>query len=431
MELQILSKSNTTADPESRDASKLMYICSSYSLDQIRERDLSHVLQIRHLDGYWDNVWSVHPIDTHPSLGFKSNPCGHPIDEQVSEDHIFVRGRYGRFSWLSWIRPVNAALALFSVLIHMIRIARREKIKTIRAGDPNLTGLLGLIVAKLAGGKLMVRINGDHDAIRARTGKPINPRLFPFIWLEVLVEKIVLSRAESILSPGQNYEDFAVSNGADPKKCHVVRFGNLIDPRHLAPACDRPNIEDPNVAAFFKQRPTLIHIGRLIPIKHVLDCVEVLGTLTESGYDAGLCFIGDGPLRVTIKNRAAELGIADQVIFLGNCNQGAISQIVPQTAVVLSPLTGRALTEAAFGEAAIVAYNLDWQGDLVVDGVSGLLVPAFDVQAMADATARILADKKLAARLGENARKRAFEILAPNQQTEMEIAAYQLMGKKS
>ncbi|WP_419189202.1 glycosyltransferase [Stieleria marina] len=395
------------------------------------ERDLSHVLKIRHLDGYWEKVWSVHPVDIHPEMGSSSSVYGRPINETVSEDHIFVRGRYGRVSWLSWIRHLNAGLALVSLLFHLIGIARHEKIKTIRVGDPILAGLLGLIVARLVGGKLMVRINGDHDAIRKRTGRPIMPRMFPFIRLEEMVEKLVLSRADSILSPGENYQDFAVSKGADPKKCHIVRFGNLIDPRHLAPAGDRPSIEDPKVAEFFSQRPALVHIGRLIEIKHVLDCIEVLGILTTSGLDVGLCFIGDGPLRDTIKDRAVQLGVGDKVMMLGNCDQGVISRIIPQTAVVLSPLTGRALTEAAFGEAAIVAYDLDWQGDLVVDEISGLLVPAFDKQAMADATIRILGDKELAAEFGSNARKRALEILAPAEQTEMEVAAYELMGAET
>jgi len=406
----------------------LLYIDSSYTLSQIRERDLVHVLKVRHLDGYWDRVWSVHPVDTQPGTVGDGDAFGKPVMERITEDHFFVRGRYGLSRHLARLAPFNVALALISVVIEMLELVRSEKIAVVRAGDPLLCGLLGLIVARITGAKLMVRINGNNDMIRKDTGQPVMPRLFRKVLVEEFVERLVLSRADSFLAPSQNYMNFAVSKGADPKRCHLVRYGNLIDPRHLAPVAGRPLIDEPELQRAISQRQYFLYIGRLLSLKHVEDCIEVLGILVRAGHDVGLCLVGDGSMRGALEVRAAELGVLDRVLFLGNRNQGFLSRLIPLCVGVLSPLTGRALTEAAFGEAAIVAYDLDWQGDLVIDGVSGLLVPAHDIEAMARGAARLLQDPNLARALGVGARNRAFELLEPQRQTELEIAAYEAMG---
>lgn len=402
----------------------LLYIDSSYTLAQIRKRDLSHVLDIRSLNGTFSEVWSAHPVDQHPAFGVADEAFGRPKITDLPDGNHFLHGRYGRFAWLRRIAPLNAALALGGFLTTMVRLVKREKISVIRAGDPLLSGLLGTLVAKATGVPLMVRINGDHDMLRSNTGKPIMPQLFRSRAIERRVERFVLTRAHAIISPSPKYQDFAVSKGADPAKCQIVRYGNLIDPRHLAPPQDRPKPIDADLVNRLSARPHLVYVGRLVSLKLVMDCIEVMGILHKKGIDAGICLVGDGPLKDELLARAQELGFADRVIFTGNIDQGNLSKLIPMCACALSPLTGRSLTEVAFAEAPIVAYDLDGQGEIVVNDVSGFLVPAYDVSAMSDGVIALLNDLELAQRFGKAARTRAFELLEPERQTELEIAAY-------
>jgi len=407
---------------------KLLYIDSSYTLSQIRARGLEHVLKVRFLSDYFDRVWSAHPVDTHPLSDPDIASVGAPVFERLSKDHVFVRGRYGRFRALSRFAPFNALLALFSFVRALNLLVQREEITVIRAGDPLLCGLIGLIVARRTGAKLVVRINGDHDLIRANTGMPIMPSLFRTRAIENKIECIVLSRADKVVAPSRNYSEFAIRKGTPPSHVSVVRYGNLIDTRHLSDPAGRDNVDSTELREALGSRPWMVHLGRLQTLKHAEDCYEVLRVIALHNSDAGLLLIGDGPLREDIARRAEADGLSERVLFLGNIKQEAVAQILPRCRLALSPLTGRALAEVAFAALPIVAYDLDWQGELVETDVTGALVSAGDIKAMAEAAAHLLADSVLRIKLGAEARKRAFDLLEPDEQTRREVEAYASLG---
>jgi glycosyltransferase involved in cell wall biosynthesis len=58
----------------------------------------------------------------------------------------------------------------------------------------------------------------------------------------------------------------------------------------------------------------------------------------------------------------------------------------------------------------VVAYDVDWQGDIICDGETGWLVPHRDWQGMATATAQVLADPSGAASLASALRRRALSM---------------------
>jgi glycosyltransferase involved in cell wall biosynthesis len=74
----------------------------------------------------------------------------------------------------------------------------------------------------------------------------------------------------------------------------------------------------------------------------------------------------------------------------------------------------RALLEAAACGLAIVTTNVRGCRDVIVDGVSGILVPPRDVEALRAAIVSLLQDPEKRARFGQEARRRAvseFDIL--------------------
>lgn len=406
----------------------LMFIDSSYTLSEIRERELGHVLNIRHLNGYWGRVISAHPLDMRATTAGAELRFGRPRVETIGKSHRFVRGRFGRFAALSGVPVLNALMALVGFWVALVLLARKERIDAVRAGDPLLCGILGLGVARLAQAKLIVRIPANNDMIRASTGEPVQPRFTRSIAVEEWLERLVISRADVIIAPSSNYADFAVSKGARRESVHLVRYGAMIDPKHLLPPGERPAPEVPELADRLSERPWMFHIGRLDKVKHIEDCFDVLEHLAAEGADAGLMLIGDGPLREKLEARVAEAGLTNQVIFLGNLSQEDLFALLPSAAVVLSPLTGRALAEAAFAACPVVAYDLDWQGDLVRDGETGILVKARDTGAMAEGVQRLLNDADLARKMGEAVRARAIALLSPESAYASERAAYDTLG---
>lgn len=407
---------------------KLIYIDSSFRLSEIRQRNLQYVLAIRFLDGFFSEVWSAHPADI-PSAGESAIAAtGPPLVTPIADGHVFVRGRYGRFKALSWASSLNSFLALTSFVFTLTGIARRENVKVIRAGDPLLCGSIGLLVAWLAGAKLVVRVNADHDLIRANVGGPVSRRVFRFALLEKWIEKLVLQRADRVLVPSEFYGDFAKRKGASPDRIVLVSYGNLVDPRHLVPPHRRSAPDDRDLCKRLNERPWLVYVGRLKELKHAEDCYEVLRRLAPKFDDAGLLMIGDGPLRKVINAKAEVDGLKDRVLLLGNIDQGALASILPRCTVALSTLTGRALAEVAFAGVPVVAYDLDWQSKLVQTDSTGILTPPRDIEAMTHGAATLLADESLRARLGTAIRERAFKLLDPAEQTRKEIEAYSSLG---
>jgi glycosyltransferase involved in cell wall biosynthesis len=72
----------------------------------------------------------------------------------------------------------------------------------------------------------------------------------------------------------------------------------------------------------------------------------------------------------------------------------------------------------------VVAYDLDWQGDLVETGQTGELVPFRDMEAMAAAAVRLLRDPASARAMGAAIRKRALAMLDPAALNEHERSEY-------
>lgn len=407
-----------------------MFIDSSYTLAEIRARGMTHVLSIRHLGEYWSQVVSAHPLDMRDTAEDTDPRFGQTLVETIDPNHRFVRGRFGRFKALSRISILNAILALVDFTRTLVRLTRIEKIDAVRAGDPLLCGTIGLVVSWFTGTGLVIRIPANNDLIRASTGKPIQARFTRTIAIEEWLERAVISRAVAIIAPSENYADFAVSKGALREKIFLVRYGGMVDPAHQMPPAERPPLKDPMLASRLSERPWIFHIGRLSEIKRIEDCFDVFETLVQQGLDAGLLLVGDGPLRGALEARVANAGLADRVLFLGNLSQPELIALLPHAAVVLSPLTGRALAEAAFAARPVVAYDLDWQRDLVRTDETGILVCESDTEAMAAGARRFLEDQDFAEKMGTAIRDRAMEILSPEVAHENERAAYQSLERR-
>src|SRR5262249_51915064 len=106
-----------------------------------------------------------------------------------------------------------------------------------------------------------------------------------------------------------------------------------------------------------------------------------------------------------------ELEIEDAVRFLGYV--APIQRAIEQVAVVVVPSLGEGFgmvaLEAMERARPVIAAEIGGLGELVQDGVTGLLVAAGEAEPLADAIVRLAGDVDLAARMGEAGRRRALE----------------------
>lgn len=402
----------------------LLVLDASYTLEMIHERGIENSVLCRDLDGYFRHVWSVHPFASLLTSDNWAARYGAPVTREMSERHTFIEGKIGRFGLLKRFFAINFLLAQAGLFRRLRHLIEREGVKVIRAGDPLYLGLFGLALARITGVPLVIRVNGNNQRVRATTGAPLYPRLFRFQKLEERIERFVLPRADMVVAPNQENADYAVSFGARPDRVTLFRYGNLLADEHLAPPERRPLD-----AALFERlgiapKKYLLSVARLTDVKFVDDAVEAFAKVRESGFDVDLVYAGDGPMRPQLEDRARALGVAEHVHFIGNQNQRSLAQLNAYAAAVLSPSTGRALSESALGAAPIVAYDIDWQGELIETGRTGELIPFRRSDLLATGAVKMLADPDYAERVGRAARARALEMLNPAELNEHERREY-------
>ena len=111
-------------------------------------------------------------------------------------------------------------------------------------------------------------------------------------------------------------------------------------------------------------------------------------------------------------HRAFEVaGISDRLHLLGNRND--VHLLLNEVDVLVHPAHqepfGRVLLEASADGVPIVATDVGGTSEIIVDGMTGLLVPRADPKALAMSVVRILTDREAADRLGKAARQRAVD----------------------
>jgi len=405
----------------------LLELDAAYSLEMLRARTMEHEVTCRDLGGFFDHVWSVHPaVGASPEHSGASavGPIG---TTRLAPRHTVIEGRVGRYAWLRSLPRLNFAVAQTGLILRLLRLMKAERVSIVRAGDAYYLSLLGLMLARLRGASLVVRVNSNQDSIYAATGDLAYPRVLPSRCLEQRVARLVLQRADLVAAASQNNLEFALVNGARPERSTIFRYGTWVDPLHFRiDPSERASVR-PEIG--LGDRPFLIIVGRLEPVKHPQDVLAVLERAKHHRPDLAALFVGDGAMRSELESKAKEMGLDEDVVFVGNRDQQWIVRALTAASVVLSPLTGRALVEACLSGSPVVAYDVEWHSEIVKSGRTGILVPYRDTEAMAGAVVTLLADSSLSASMGQRSRARTLEMMDPDRLMAHERSEYEkLLG---
>jgi glycosyltransferase involved in cell wall biosynthesis len=155
--------------------------------------------------------------------------------------------------------------------------------------------------------------------------------------------------------------------------------------------------------------PSLVVLGRLVPHKRVEHAMAAVARLRTTWPGLQLRVIGEGWWRTELEAEAKRLGVADAVTFTGFIDEPTKEHLLARSWLMLAPSVkegwGLMVVEAAgHGVPAIAYRSAGGLAESIQDGVTGLLVED-DVEALIEATRRLLADDEHREALGEAARE--------------------------
>jgi glycosyltransferase involved in cell wall biosynthesis len=284
-----------------------------------------------------------------------------------------------------------AGLAGLARLVHLVRDLRPQVVHGYLFG-PNLYAALA---GRLAGVPAVVVAKRNVDAFES-------PR-------QVLAQRIAHRLATHVTAVSEAVADSVVALGVPRARITVIPNG--VDAARFDPPAPA---EEARRELGADASPLVGSVGCLAARKDYGTLLEALRLLRERGLGFRAALVGDGPDRDALEARAAALGLADRVRFLGE--RADVDRLLPGMDVFV--LSSReegipnALLEAMAAGRACVATAVGGTPEVLRDGETGWLVPPGEPGALADALAQALASPGEARRRGEAAGRAAREELS-------------------
>ena len=148
---------------------------------------------------------------------------------------------------------------------------------------------------------------------------------------------------------------------------------------------------------------TLGVVSRLEPIKGMDLVVPAFAEVLKQHPATRLLVVGDGTLRASMEEQAAQLGCADRIRFVGRQPQEELARWYGQMDIVLMPSRsegfGLTAIEAMASGCVMVASDVGGLPEVVRDGVCGLLHRTEDVADMAAKICSLIGDEPLYTKL--------------------------------
>ena len=281
-------------------------------------------------------------------------------------------------------------IAFYSFL--PVRVAReirafRPYVVIVQGAEDTALALAGRRLARSTV-PIVFDVHGDWRHNTRVYGSPGRRMLTP---VADALAKRTLRRADAVRTVSGFTTRLVREQGVEP----IATFPAYMN---LAPFVDTP--PDP-----FPERPTALFIGVLERYKAVDVLADAWREVAARQPGVELHIVGEGRLEETVRGLVADplLGVR----WTPRLTTTEIAQALDAATLLVLPSRGegmgRVLVEAFCRGRPVIGTSSGGIPDLVQDGESGLLVPAEDAGALAQALTRVLGDRGLAGRLGAGA----------------------------
>ena len=286
-------------------------------------------------------------------------------------------------------RPVSL-LADCSALWQLTRAIRRMGVDIVHTHSSK-AGFLGRLAARMAGVQHIVHT--PHGHVFEGYFSPVATRAF------AALERLAARWTDRIIT-------LSDQEGRDHLRRGIGRPEQFVT---IPSGVDLGVVTHASPVRLVSGGPVIGAVARLVPIKGLHYLVDAAPEILRRCPDARFLLVGDGEMRPALEAQARTLGLSDRLLFAGY-REDIPSVIAGMDVVVLPSLNegmGRVLVMAMALGKPIVATRVGGVAELLDDGEAGVLIPARDPIALAEAIGTLLQDPARARTLGEAGRRRA------------------------
>jgi UDP-GlcNAc:undecaprenyl-phosphate GlcNAc-1-phosphate transferase len=318
-------------------------------------------------------------------------------------------------SLLREIRPLTDIKAVFDVY----RFLKKGSFAIVHTHSSK-AGIVGRMAAWLA--RAPVVVHTLHGLAFHEYQAAWRNRLY------VVLERLCAPFTTRIISVSSLLGESALAHGIGRTDQHVTIFSG-IDLDLFLSVRDRLTVEHAKQRAGIPgDAPVVGKIARLFPLKGHEQFLKVAAEVARQMPDVYFLLVGDGPLRDQIRADAIKLGIADRVVTVGRVPPETVPDYIQAMDVVvhtsLREGIARVLPQAGAVGKPVVTFELDGAPEVIRAGISGYLVPALDINHVADRTLELLRDPERRHAYGEAGRAFAAEHFSVERMVEQINALY-------
>ena len=301
-------------------------------------------------------------------------------------------------------------LAFFGLLLNEVWRA-----DIVYALDPISVGVPARLVAFLAHKPFIIRLGGDYAWEQGQQRFGVTQTLDQYthepkklVWqvrLLAYIQTRVVKSAKYIILPSEYLKSIVQTWGVAEHTLRVL-YSALFP---LQVGDSKETIRE----QLAYTGTVLVSVARLVPWKGFEALIEAVSLLQKDIPDIMLVIIGDGPSHDSLVLKIKEHDLQEKVRLVGRLGKDALGAAIKGADIFVlntayEGLSHQLLEVMDIG-VPIITTNIGGNGELITDGMSGILVAVGDTEGLSKAILHMALNENTRVRLTQNARLRTLE----------------------
>ncbi len=304
-----------------------------------------------------------------------------------------------------WLKPESLAMYL-KLFFFSFRLFCKSEIHFIHAGRVLPEGLVGWILGKIFKKSLVIYAHGEEITTWRQPAK-------------FKVMTYVYKQADCVIANSEFTKNELLKLGVLNSRVKKVSPG--VELAHFRPGLKIDDLK--LLIGVDKNKKLIFSVGRLTRRKGFDQTIRSISRLNKNGLDVHYAIAGTGEDSEYLESLAKNLGVAENVHFLGHVTEIDLPRWYNAADVFVMPNReingdtegfGMVFIEANACGKPVVSGMAGGTGGAVIHGETGFRIDGNSLNELTETIGKLLTDQSLSNQLGKNGLRRARELFSWN-----------------